>query len=183
MVGVDYSAESVQLATRIWEEIVSKETGDGDEDKSDDTDQEDDEKPAPSKNPIIFETLDILSLASDTTILPTWLPTSSNQTQGVDVLLDKGTFDAVSLSADTDATGRRVCETYAVAAQKLLRDGGLLVVTSCNWTEDELKAWFCQTEGSRLELVDRVPYPRFKFGGVEGQTVVGAVFRKGGGSG
>lgn len=95
--------------------------------------------------------------------------------EGWDVVLDKGTFDAISLSGETDGEGRRVCEGYRGKAEALVKKGGLLLVTSCNWTEEELKGWF---EGGELEAIGRVEYPVFKFGGMTGQSVCTVCFRK-----
>lgn len=94
---------------------------------------------------------------------------------GWDVVLDKGTFDAVSLSEEMNGEGRRVVEGYREKVERLVRRGGLLVVTSCNWTERELRGWF---EGGNLEVKGRVEYPVFKFGGVEGQSVCTICFRR-----
>ena len=92
-------------------------------------------------------------------------------------MLDKGTFDAVSLSSETDPrTGRRAVESYALAASRFLRKPhGRMVVTSCNWTESELEKWFCGDQ-TQLRVCDRVPYRTFRFGGREGSVVVGLVF-------
>lgn len=97
------------------------------------------------------------------------------QSQGWDVVLDKGTFDAISLSDATDAQGRRASEGYRARILQLVRPGGVFLITSCNWTEAELKGWFEGPareggEGS-FEVVDRVEYRTFSFGGVKGQTI------------
>ncbi|KAK3368111.1 S-adenosyl-L-methionine-dependent methyltransferase [Podospora didyma] len=112
---------------------------------------------------------------------------------GYDLVLDKGTFDAVSLSDERDAQGRRVCERYGARVFELLRPGGVFLVTSCNWTETELREWFEGTEtGSRsgdnnndgatttvmLRKVGRIEYPSFSFGGVKGQTISTLCFEK-----
>ncbi|KAK8117470.1 Protein-lysine N-methyltransferase EFM4, partial [Apiospora kogelbergensis] len=115
--------------------------------------------------------------------------------QGWDVVLDKGTFDAISLSSETDpTTGRRVSESYRARVLPLVREGGLFLVTSCNWTEDELHKWFAgeqqqgqeQEQGAeaeeerrwRFQQVGRVEYPSFSFGGVKGSTISSVCFRK-----
>lgn len=65
-----------------------------------------------------------------------WVPEG-----GFGVILDKGTFDAISLSGEVleDGSGRRLYEGYAQGVVGVMARGGLLVVTSCNWTEEELK--------------------------------------------
>lgn len=50
------------------------------------------------------------------------------------MLTDKGTLDAVGLMADS-ATHRA---TYKRAAWNILHDNGLLIITSCNSTAQEL---------------------------------------------
>lgn len=97
-----------------------------------------------------------------------------------DVVLDKGTFDAVSLSAEEDGRGRRVCEGYRARVEQLVKRGGVLLVTSCNWTEEELRGWF---EGGELGFEGRVGYPRFSFGGQTGQSISSVCFRRTGAAG
>jgi SAM-dependent methyltransferase len=94
---------------------------------------------------------------------------------GFDVVLDKGTFDAICLSQDTDAHGRRICEGYRERVEPLIKPGGRLLITSCNWTEDELRAWFA---GGQLALAGTVKYPSFTFGGKTGSSVVTLCFEK-----
>lgn len=55
------------------------------------------------------------------------------------IVLDKGTYDAISLNPD-NATFQRHC--YKTNLCKMLKNGGLFVITSCNWTEEELKEHF-----------------------------------------
>lgn len=94
-----------------------------------------------------------------------------------DVLLDKGTYDAVGLSKD----GKAAQQAYRQTAAGLLPQAGLLIITSCNCTVDELQQDFegpcvpgrSMRDDSSLqpcfEYVDHVrTYPKFKFGGVEG---------------
>lgn len=93
-----------------------------------------------------------------------------------DLVLDKGTFDAVSLSGEQDAAGRRICEGYGERVVRLLRVGGKFLVTSCNWTEEELGGWFNEAGG--LRRVGRIEYPSFSFGGVKGQTISTLCFER-----
>jgi cyclopropane fatty-acyl-phospholipid synthase-like methyltransferase len=65
---------------------------------------------------------------------------------GFDLLIDKGTFDAISLSEDRQ-DGKRIFEFYAQKITPLIRNGGYLIMTSCNWTESELMKWFQGTNG------------------------------------
>jgi len=88
-----------------------------------------------------------------------------------DIVLDKGTFDAVGLM---DGEEDR-CKLYARVACSVIKEGGYLLVTSCNWTEGELKRWF-DVEG--LQYYDTIRFPKFRFGGVEGQTISSVCFRR-----
>ena len=95
--------------------------------------------------------------------------------EGFHVVLDKGTFDAISLSEETDEEGKRLCEGYRGKVESLVKKGGYFLVTSCNWTEEELKKWF---EGGKLGAVGRVEYPVFTFGGQTGQSISTVCFKK-----
>jgi SAM-dependent methyltransferase len=96
---------------------------------------------------------------------------------GFDVVLDKGTFDAICLSRETDAQGRRICEGYREKVEPLLKPGGRFLITSCNWTAEELRAWF-EGSGSGLEFEDSVKYPSFTFGGKTGTKVATLCFKR-----
>ncbi|KAJ3209629.1 hypothetical protein HDU67_006036 [Dinochytrium kinnereticum] len=84
--------------------------------------------------------------------------------------LDKGTLDAISL-AENVTNGK---DRYSKAVADLLEDSGTLLITSCNWTEEELVAIL----KNDFTMFGRVKYPTFKFGGVEGQKIVTVAFRK-----
>ena len=94
---------------------------------------------------------------------------------GWDVVLDKGTFDAISLSEEKDQSGKRICERYKERVVPLIREGGILLITSCNWTFEELNGWF---QGGELEYLDTIKYKSFSFGGKKGQTISSVCFRK-----
>ncbi|KAF1833465.1 methyltransferase-like protein-like protein 10 [Decorospora gaudefroyi] len=94
---------------------------------------------------------------------------------GFDVVLDKGTFDAICLSQEQDTQGRRICEGYRERVEPLVKKGGRFLITSCNWTEDELRGWF---EGGNLEFESKVRYPSFTFGGKTGSSVVTLCFKR-----
>lgn len=167
LAGVDYSAHSIRLARQV---AVSKETPD-----------------------VQFAEWDlingaplsaILTQASSTTTTTTTAAAAAATLQ-FDVILDKGTFDAISLSDATDAEGRRICEGYKERVLPLLPPGGLFLITSCNWTEEELRGWFVGgggggdgDGGARFEEAGRVKYRTFSFGGVQGQTISTLCFRK-----
>lgn len=196
MLGVDYSTASIELARRIAEGKKKKnkkleaEAGVKQQAKQEEEEEEGDLDVGPG---VEFQVWDILKDEAD------------GLGETFDVVLDKGTFDAVSLSAELDGVGRRVCEGYRERVERLVkRDGGLLVVTSCNWTEEELRGWF-EVEGGleggggggggterggggggerrgkgegRFEFEGRIEYPRFSFGGQTGQSVSSVCFRR-----
>ncbi|RKF57550.1 Protein-lysine N-methyltransferase EFM4 [Golovinomyces cichoracearum] len=106
---------------------------------------------------------------------PTEVINTGQNMEGWDVVLDKGTFDAISLSYERDNHGRRIHESYCEKICPLVKKGGIFLITSCNWTEEELLSWFC---GPELVHVDTIKYNSFSFGGRTGQTVNTVCFRK-----
>ncbi|QKX56580.1 uncharacterized protein TRUGW13939_03685 [Talaromyces rugulosus] len=219
MVGVDYSAQSVQLARELQRLKLHSayESDDDDEEESEEEEEEEEEhedvvvasntgsaEAIPvDKQDIRFEEWDILDPANEDAL--GLLPPSSTEEEeeeekqripwfpyrqaGFDIVLDKGTFDAVSLSDETTDNAAeqvtkagktvqpRICHKYPRVAARLVRPDGFLVVTSCNWTEEELVQWFTAT--GELSVWGRVEYPRFRFGGHEGQGVCTVCFRRG----
>ena len=191
MVGMDYSIGSVRLARELQRLRIHSAYLGGSSDSEDDDD--DDEQPGEAADTdtgaddsdIRFEEWDILSSTdplSDSSTGGTldWFPYAQG---GFDIVLDKGTFDAVSLCDEVDgAAQRRVCERYPAVARRLVRRGGFLVVTSCNWTEEEVVKWFTSSGGTSgedgLKVWGRVDYPRFQFGGKEGQGVCTVCFQR-----
>ncbi|KAK1147455.1 Protein-lysine N-methyltransferase efm4 [Aspergillus melleus] len=201
MVGVDYSPRSVELARelqrlRIHSAYLSDSDSDSDfsDEEAEGEGEDGNEKAeeavkgddADKDTNIRFEEWDILSStdalsgSGDGERRLDWFPYAKG---GFDIVLDKGTFDAVSLSDETvesteplasKTTGsgtkkiqKRVCERYPDIARRLVRKGGFLVVTSCNWTEEELVQWFTRPEGGgdvedKLQVWGRVEYPRFR---------------------
>ncbi|BFZ55229.1 Protein-lysine N-methyltransferase efm4 [Savitreella phatthalungensis] len=99
-----------------------------------------------------------------------------------DLVLDKGTYDAICLSDERLDDGRTLAEAYPGQVTKLLagdaasQGEGTLLITSCNWTRDELLARM--TEGGQLQLVGEVKRPSFSFGGKQGSTLATLAFRR-----
>ncbi|KAJ6782545.1 hypothetical protein PWT90_01373 [Aphanocladium album] len=153
LTGVDYSARSIQLASQIASSRALLAD-------------------------IFFAEWDLINGPPLSSLLP---PSSFQRRTTWDVVLDKGTFDAISLSDATDARGRRICEGYKARVLPLLERGGLFLITSCNWTEEELRGWFVggeSVDGATFVEVGRVKYRTFSFGGVSGQTISTLCFRK-----
>lgn len=169
MVGVDYSEASVDLARRIGRarrNEQEREGCDGDElqDRAGRGENDEEQRGEEEEEEVTFEHFDILNNQPGP-----WLDS------GFDIVLDKGTFDAISLSDEVNAQGRKVFETYGSKVEPLMKIGGFLVITSCNWTEEELRKWF---ESPRLAYHDTIRFPSFTFGGAKGQTVSSVCFRR-----
>jgi len=112
-----------------------------------------------------------------------------------DLVLDKGTFDAISLS---ESGGRA---EYIESAWKILSDdpSAVFLITSCNWVREELIQQFSASELFNLpvlvstlaaflthtpfrragfEYKTHVRYPTFTFGGQTGQKICTVAFKK-----
>lgn len=98
---------------------------------------------------------------------------------GFDVVLDKGTFDAISLMAGSSNQTSHPCERYREKVIPLIRPDGLLCITSCNWTKAELLEWLAPVGGD-LRFYSEARYPTFTFGGHTGQSIVTLVLQKNG---
>lgn len=93
-----------------------------------------------------------------------------------DILLDKGTLDAIALNQEplADFNGKIGMDVYASQVEKMMVQGSILLITSCNFTKDELIKII--TKDTNLEVWDEINYPSFQFGGVKGSTVVSIAF-------
>lgn len=124
-----------------------------------------------------------------------------------DLLLDKGTFDAIAL-AEKDADGKSPAARYPARVARLLKPGASFLITcmlsefsfrclinallACNFTEDELRASFETPETglvyqcvvlnlSRLLLMllsSRIQHKTFTFGGKSGSPVSSVAFTR-----
>lgn len=175
MVGVDYSRQSVELARELQKargHSAYRTDSDESEDEDGNAPQSESQTEKEGGTQIRFEEYDILSPPPQERL--NWFPQANG---GFDIVLDKGTFDAISLSEETVAE-KRVCERYPPVVVGLVRRGGFLVVTSCNWTEEEIVRWFVDGTRGELSIWGRVEYPRFRFGGKEGQGVCTVCFQR-----
>lgn len=196
-VGVDYSEGSIELARelqrlKIHSAYWADDSSEGGEGQDEDEDEDDvvvagaeglgtpntaEAIPVTGDTDIRFEVWDVLASEGVGLERLDWFPDS-----GFDIVLDKGTFDAISLSEETvpgSESKERVCERYPAIAKRTVRKGGFLVVTSCNWTEEELIRWFTKDDdGVEVRVWGRVEYPRFRFGGMEGQGVCTVCFER-----
>ncbi|KAF8638267.1 hypothetical protein AX17_002289 [Amanita inopinata Kibby_2008] len=62
-----------------------------------------------------------------------------------DLVLDKGTYDSIALGAK-DEHGHSAALRYPTQLARLLKPGGYFLITSCNFTEEELQAAFATPE-------------------------------------
>lgn len=92
-----------------------------------------------------------------------------------DLVLDKGTLDAIALCEKTLADGKSMVDGYSKVVEKLLDQGGIFLITSCNFTEEELIR-IVQTD--RLKVWKTIDYPVYEFGGVKGTTICSVAFIK-----
>lgn len=93
-----------------------------------------------------------------------------------DILLDKGTLDAIALNQDPVYDGKIGMEIYADQVQHLMDKDSILLITSCNFTEVELEKIITKT--GALGVWDKIKYPSFQFGGVQGSTICSIAFKK-----
>ncbi|KAI8350330.1 S-adenosyl-L-methionine-dependent methyltransferase, partial [Choanephora cucurbitarum] len=93
-----------------------------------------------------------------------------------DVVLDKGTYDAISLHPDqTLAKEQGVAgprEKYVMSAHRMINKTGFFLITSCNWTKEELIENFKEY----FEYHSHVKYPVFEFGGQSGSKICTVAF-------
>ncbi|MCI4382798.1 hypothetical protein PGIGA_G00018930 [Pangasianodon gigas] len=95
----------------------------------------------------------------------------SPELKGFDLCIDKGTFDAISLNPE----GREMAKLqYMSSLRAALKPQGHFVITSCNWTKEQLLQIF----SPGFELLQELPTPRFQFGGVTGNSVTALVFKR-----
>nr|XP_022910099.1 EEF1A lysine methyltransferase 2 [Onthophagus taurus] len=87
-----------------------------------------------------------------------------------DVVFDKGTYDAISLSDNAKINRNKYIKNVA----KSLKENGLLILNSCNWTECEVVEQF----KGFFEVFNVIPTPQFKFGGKVGNVVSSVVLKK-----
>ncbi|KII85032.1 hypothetical protein PLICRDRAFT_328781 [Plicaturopsis crispa FD-325 SS-3] len=118
---------------------------------------------------ISFNASDFLS--DDPPLLP------GMQGQGEwDAVMDKGTFDAIALGTK-GADGRSPADKYPGRVAPLLKPGGHFLITSCNFTEEELKAKFVTPE-TGLVYHSRIQHATFTFGGKSGSICSSVAFQK-----
>lgn len=110
-------------------------------------------------------------------------PTELKAVNGVDIrfdfIIDKGTFDAICLLAsNSDEDLRESRANYIESIKSIVKQGTVLIMASCNHTEDELVS-LLQGHGNKdsvgvgckFQVIDRIETPKILFGGTEGSQV------------
>lgn len=97
-----------------------------------------------------------------------------NHQQYFNLVLDKGTLDAIALNDAKYENGQSGVETYPSHAAQLVQKDGILLITSCNFTEAELTALI--TKNGDFQKFNRIDYPVFEFGGQTGSTICSVAF-------
>lgn len=118
-----------------------------------------------------FQTVDLLC--------PTGLYLSENE-GAFDVLFDKGTLDAIALNNHVVAgsEGKIGSQVYPRQVMRMMHHQSLLIITSCNFTEDELISVVTENHTNSLEVWQKISYPSFEFGGAKGSTICSIAFIK-----
>jgi len=93
-----------------------------------------------------------------------------------DLILDKGTFDAMAL-ATKDEDGKSPSDGYPARIARVIKPGGRFLITSCNFTEEELRQKFATSE-TGLVYQSRIQHPTFTFGGKTGSSCSSVAFQK-----
>lgn len=92
-----------------------------------------------------------------------------------DVVIDKGTFDAISLSDQRTPNGKKLNEIYAVSVARYMKPDAKLVITSCNWTTEELIQRLTSDNILKVHAYFKKP-KQFSFGGSTGTTTSSVCF-------
>ncbi|THH33207.1 hypothetical protein EUX98_g959 [Antrodiella citrinella] len=93
-----------------------------------------------------------------------------------DLVLDKGTFDAMAL-AERDDVGKHPADAYPRRIAQVLKPGGHFLIVSCNFTQEELRTKFANDE-TDLQYHSRIAFPTFSFGGSSGNVYSSVAFHK-----
>ncbi|CAH7666513.1 S-adenosyl-L-methionine-dependent methyltransferase [Phakopsora pachyrhizi] len=145
LTGIDYSAGSIELTNEIAQ--------------------------LKGINGLRLEVKDIIK----DEVNPPLLNSNGKERRGWDLITDKGTFDAICLSNE-ELEGRKLSEHYPSRISDLLvKPGGIFLITSCNWTEDELISKFVKPEFG-LRVHSKIPRHCFTFGGNSGSTITTIAF-------
>lgn len=150
MVGIDYSAASIDLA-----KAIGKKRGEG-------------------CDKVTFLQSDLLDDAAVDSLVHLPSQSLASSERKWDLVCDKGTMDAVALSSQT-INGKLPIDLYTHAVAQLVKKDGLFLITSCNFTEQEVTERFTKV-GFTVHTV--LPTPTFTFGGAKGSTTTSIAFKQ-----
>lgn len=121
--------------------------------------------------PFSFQQVDLLKGENNTFL--------HEKLEKFDILLDKGTLDAIALNQDPidEFEGKIGMDVYPIQVAKLMHSNSILLITSCNFTETELVKIITNEGKNEFEVWDKITYPSFKFGGVQGSTICSIAFK------
>lgn len=93
-----------------------------------------------------------------------------------DLVLDKGTLDAIALMPK-DSESKSPVSGYPLRVARLLQPGAYFLITSCNFTEEELLKMFT-TSATQLQYHSRIQHKTLAFGGKSGSRYSSMAFIK-----
>lgn len=137
MLGIDYSAPSVDLCKRI---AIAR----GEDAKK-----------------VRFEQIDFLQNVQKL------------KNERWNLVCDKGTLDAIALSSASEDKATPISQ-YVHSVESITTKDDLFLITSCNFTEQELIRIFKEI----FEVYHIIPVPSFSFGGQKGSTTVTIAFQR-----
>jgi len=154
LLGCDYSAKSIELAKNIQKEKF--------------LDNESIQKQ------LNFEVIDLFDEKSQF-----FNTVKNDKNEKFEVVTDKGTLDAIALSGMTkfsESLEKEVSlvDYYPHIIDNLLAQNGLFLITSCNFTQEELIRIIEST--GNLKYYKNVNYPSIEFGGIKGSTICTVAF-------
>ncbi|KAI8886355.1 S-adenosyl-L-methionine-dependent methyltransferase [Backusella circina FSU 941] len=98
-----------------------------------------------------------------------------------EIVLDKGTYDAISLHPDQERAKEEGTEgpreRYVASVREMIQSDGYFLITSCNWTREELIENFKQCKYIDFRYHSHVKYPVFQFGGQSGSKICTVAFQ------
>ena len=137
MLGIDYSAPSIDLCKRI---AIAR---------------------GQDAQKIRFEQIDFLQNVE------------SLKQERWNLVCDKGTLDAIALSSASKDKATPISQ-YVQSLEKITTTKDLFLITSCNFTEQELIKIFKES----FNVYHVIPVPSFSFGGQKGSTTVTIAFQR-----
>ena len=91
-----------------------------------------------------------------------------------DIIIDKGTYDAICLMPNGDIQLNRQKYWYFIT-KHLKNENSYFVIMSCNFTKEELLKFLLQNDA--FQLIHEFETPKLLFGGKEGSQVTGLVMK------